>query len=511
MWGIGYNAETDVLPDFPDVLSEFDVLKPEPASREPDETDLAPFSPPVLLLGVPFVHARLEEELAAIDRMIASRQPHCIITANVDFLVQSMQDEELHRIMLEADQVICDGTPLLWASRLLGNALPERVAGADLVPLLLARSAEKGYRIFFLGGESEIAERAVENVRARYPGAVICGHYSPPFKPLLEMDHADIVSRIQAARPDILFVSFGCPKAEKWISMHFRKLGVPVSIGVGGTIDFLAGKLKRAPQWMQRAGLEWCYRLKQEPRRLCKRYGGDLWHFAKGLSSQYFCLRPKSDKKRAPGESAVVMLEPTWKRIMPPPVFDRASLEKDEALWKSCSRNHFLLDLGHVQAIDSTAVGLLGHLHKKLQQRGFFLLLLKPSPAVTRALRLMRLSRYFLVAEDVHAAQELIRKRTEEAELRYHPDSFHHTFPLLWRGEITACNAEKVWLQIENELVAAAGVEDRIPIDLSEVRFIDSTGVGLLARTRKHAEHLGVSVRFTGVPAPIRNVLRLSK
>ena len=138
-------------------------------------------------------------------------------------------------------------------------------------------------------------------------------------------------------------------------------------------------------------------------------------------------------------------------------------------------------------------------------------LLLKPSPAVQRALRLMRLDQYFLVAEDVHAAHELILNRTGEAELLYHPVSFHHTLPLLWRGEITAFNAEQVWTQIETDLAAVAGFEDSVPIDLSEVRFIDSTGVGILVRTQKHAKLLGLSVRFTGVSAPLRNVLRLSK
>ncbi|HUR44847.1 MAG TPA: WecB/TagA/CpsF family glycosyltransferase, partial [Candidatus Saccharimonadales bacterium] len=206
MWGIGYNAETDVLPDFPDVLS--DLQSPQPAltkTRYEENLEFV-FPPPILLLGVPFAHVQMKDAVAEIERMIGTRKPHYVVTANVDFLVQSMHDEELHRIMLEADQVVCDGTPLIWSSRLLGNPLPERVAGADLVPLLLSKSAEKGYRIFFLGGEQSVAERAVENVRAKYPGVQICGHYSPPFKPLLEMDHDDIIARVQAARPDILLV-----------------------------------------------------------------------------------------------------------------------------------------------------------------------------------------------------------------------------------------------------------------------------------------------------------------
>src|SRR5262249_32142031 len=185
--------------------------------------------------------------------------------------------------------VLCDGTPLVWASRLLGQPLPERVAGADLVPELIRLSARRKHRLFFLGATEDSAVQAVANVHARYPHLEIA-HYSPPFRPLHEMDHAEILKRIRAAEPDVLLVAFGCPKAEKWIAMHYRDLGVPVAIGVGATIDFLAGRVKRAPVWMQRSGLEWVFRLIQEPRRLCGRYAKDLWVFGRRILSQWWLL-----------------------------------------------------------------------------------------------------------------------------------------------------------------------------------------------------------------------------
>src|SRR5581483_6098581 len=132
-----------------------------------------------------------------------------------------------------------------------------RVAGSDLVPLLLKVAAEKGYRAYFLGGAPESTQRAVERLQRQFPELQIAGHYSPKFAPLLEMDHDDICRRVREARADFLFVAFGCPKQEKWIAMHYRSLGVPVVVGVGATIDFLAGTVKRAPRWMQEAGLEW--------------------------------------------------------------------------------------------------------------------------------------------------------------------------------------------------------------------------------------------------------------
>src|ERR1051325_10970883 len=228
--------------------------------------------PPIAILGVPFDNVTTTETIQAIERMVASREPHYLVTANVDFLVQAQEDLELRRILFDAHLVLCDGTPLVWASRLLGNPLIERVAGADLVPLLIRVAAEKGYRIFFLGATEESAARAVENLKKLHPNLNIAGHYSPPFNKLLEMDHDEISRRILQAKPNFLFVSFGCPKQEKWIAMHYRSLGVPVSAGVGATIDFLAGMVKRAPVWMQRFGLEWVYRLAQEPPRLLNRY-----------------------------------------------------------------------------------------------------------------------------------------------------------------------------------------------------------------------------------------------
>src|SRR5688572_19382313 len=134
---------------------------------------------PVSILGIPFDHLTIPQAIAAIEQMIATGRPHYAATANVDFLVQSLEDEELRRILIEADLVLCDGTPLVWVSRWLGNPLPERVAGADLVPKLLAVAADKGYRIFFLGGKPEVAARAVERLRAKYPAIQIAGHYSP--------------------------------------------------------------------------------------------------------------------------------------------------------------------------------------------------------------------------------------------------------------------------------------------------------------------------------------------
>ena len=236
----------------------------------------------VRLMDVSFDPITMPQTLDRIGGMIASGQPHHVATANVDFLVQCRRDGELRQILNKADVVVCDGTPLVWLSRLLGRAVPERVAGSDLVPRLLATAEQKNWSVFFLGGQETVLQKAVGNVARKHPKLRIAGAYSPPFAPLDQMDHEDIRNRIREARPDVLLVSFGCPKQEKWIARNYQQTGVPVCIGVGATIDFLAGSLKRAPRWMQVAGMEWIFRVAQEPRRLFKRYATDLAVFGMG-------------------------------------------------------------------------------------------------------------------------------------------------------------------------------------------------------------------------------------
>ena len=253
------------------------------------------------ILGVTFDAVTFPEAVERIERMIIGQGPHYVVTANVDFLAQAHRDEELRCILNAADLVLCDGTPLVWASHLLGHPLPERVAGSDLAPRLIGLAAEKNYRLFILGAAPEAASAAVANIRAKYPHLQV-DHYSPPFQPLHQMDQDFIRKKIRRARPHLLFVAFGCPKAEKWMAMNLQALNVPVMIGVGGTVDFLADRLKRAPLWMQRAGLEWIFRMVQEPLRLFPRYAFDMWFFSRALAGELWSLPWRLLKRsRRPG------------------------------------------------------------------------------------------------------------------------------------------------------------------------------------------------------------------
>lgn len=249
------------------------------------------------ILGVPFDRVNLAGAVNRIESMIAGGGSHFVVTPNVDFLVKARRDPELLGILNKADLVLCDGKPIVWASRWLGHPLPGRVAGSDLIPSLLVRAAEKGWRIFLLGGAPGIAAEASRRIASAHPSLPPVAHYSPPFRPLNDMNNDEIAERIRAARPDIVLVCFGCPKQEKWISRNFAELGVPVMIGAGATIDFLAGRMARAPQWMRQSGTEWIFRLLQEPGRLAGRYADDLVNFAPAVVAQHL-RRPHSGTKR---------------------------------------------------------------------------------------------------------------------------------------------------------------------------------------------------------------------
>jgi N-acetylglucosaminyldiphosphoundecaprenol N-acetyl-beta-D-mannosaminyltransferase len=173
--------------------------------------------------------------------------------------------------------------PLVWASKLLGNPLPERITGVDLIPKLAELSARKGYKIFLLGGRDGVAERASAILEQRYPGVRIVGSYAPELKELARMDHTEILRQVHDAKPDILLVAFGNPKQEKWIWMHRKKLGVPVAMGIGSSLEILVGDVWRAPRWMERSGIEWLARLLAEPARLGMRYIRDFAGLARRL------------------------------------------------------------------------------------------------------------------------------------------------------------------------------------------------------------------------------------
>jgi N-acetylglucosaminyldiphosphoundecaprenol N-acetyl-beta-D-mannosaminyltransferase len=209
---------------------------------------------------------------ARIRGFLAAGGAHQVVTVNLDFLSIAERDPHFRDTINRADLAVADGMPLVWASRLTDQPLPQRIAGVDLVDACCEIAAETGAGVFLLGAAPGVAEVAGKQMKDLYPGLQIVGTYSPPFGGLTGHENERIVASIRAARPAFLFVAFGAPRQDQWIRAHLGQLGVPVCMGVGCVLDLLAGNVNRAPGWMQRTGLEWAFRLSQEPARLWRRY-----------------------------------------------------------------------------------------------------------------------------------------------------------------------------------------------------------------------------------------------
>ncbi|MEW6301449.1 MAG: WecB/TagA/CpsF family glycosyltransferase [Thermodesulfobacteriota bacterium] len=224
------------------------------------------------ILGVGVSAINMATALEAIEEWIARREPHYVCVTGVHGLMESQRDETLRRIHNAAGLVTPDGMPLVWLSRVMGFRHVDRVYGPDLMLAVCHRSVTRGYRHFFYGGAPGVAPLLARRLQSRFPGLAVVGTDSPPFRPLTAEEDRAAVERINAAQPDIVWVGISTPKQERWMASHVGRLSAPVLIGVGAAFDFHAGLKRQAPRWVQRNGLEWCFRLLSEPRRLGPRY-----------------------------------------------------------------------------------------------------------------------------------------------------------------------------------------------------------------------------------------------
>ncbi len=214
-----------------------------------------------------------QEAILEIERIIDKGEKTYVVTPNLDHIVKLETDPEFVHCYEHAGLVLADGNPLVWASKLLGTPLKALVTGSDLFPALCQHAATKGHRIFFLGGLDGVAQKAADNLKAKYPAINVVGVYSPPFGfDKNNEENNRIIEMINAARPHILFVGLGAPKQEKWVYNNIDQLNINIAIGIGASFDFVAGTIKRAPALVRKIGMEWFWRFSNEPRRLFKRY-----------------------------------------------------------------------------------------------------------------------------------------------------------------------------------------------------------------------------------------------
>ncbi|HVM60877.1 MAG TPA: WecB/TagA/CpsF family glycosyltransferase [Verrucomicrobiae bacterium] len=223
----------------------------------------------VVLFGVPIDNLNMTEVLDRIEAMVKDGGVHQHVVVNVDKLVKMDTNPSLRQTVLDCDLITVDGQPVIWASKLLKCPIKARVTGVDLFDALMGRCAEKGLHPYLLGARQEIVSKAVDVLKARYPKLEFAGWRNGYWKP---EEEAGVVAEIKRVKPAVLCMAVGSPKQELFLGKWKKEMAVPFVMGVGGSFDVTAGVLKRAPKWVQRVGMEWLYRLAQEPRRLWRRY-----------------------------------------------------------------------------------------------------------------------------------------------------------------------------------------------------------------------------------------------
>ncbi len=472
----------------------------------------------LIIGGVPVDDLSMESALDCLEQFIAvgraTGKTHQIATINADFVVNALHDPELRHILQTVDMATADGTPVVLGARLLGVPLAGRVTGVDMVPALAERAAKRGYSVYLLGAKPGVAAQAGAVLQERYPGLTIVGVDSPPNVPLTEMD-TSVLDAIHTAQPDILLVAFGNPKQEKWIHMHAHELYVPICIGVGGTFDMIAGITRRAPLWMQRMGLEWTYRLLQEPGRLWKRYVRDMLHFGRFFIRQWWVMRKESSvdvplTEPAPVEPQLpvdpmndLTRQATVIRVRGRlDVSNQAEfvMEAERAL---AAHPFLIVNLAEAAFLDSSALGSLVALTNRARALGGALGLAAVPPAIAHILSLMHLSQFFETFHDVPDALAQYHTTPEDAA-NISADA----------GEWTVIKAPRTldaksvpflldrcsWVSMHHA---------KLVLDCSETTFISGAGLTALTKLSHQLRAQGGELRVAGCSRDIAHSMTL--
>ena len=467
-----------------------------------------PYDPSVqVILGIPFNNVSFAEAVEWVHRRVISRTPGYIATANLDFVKLAWEDPELQRILLEADLVVADGFPIVWLSSLLGPALKERVTGSDLVPMMAAMAAEKGHSLYLLGGAPGVGEKAENSLRKRFPEIRIAGCYSPPLADVISMNHSGILERLETANPDILLVAFGAPKQEKFANIHVRNWSVPVSIGVGGTLDFLAGTQTRAPRFVQKISLEWLWRWLTAPRRLTKRYVDD---FVFLLTScwRLLTLRVRSD------HASEVDPHDTMGEVDSPEIFwtryPFQSKESLEHLFITAQTQSIALDIRGISWFSSTELGGLLQLAKTCRRHDRRLILYHAGTRVKRLLLTCRLMEYLELAESKAEGQSYLTSILPGIQKgrTYRGDG--NQLVIQTPRELTAANMSEFKSEIEPECNHSPAYSAWVA-DLQHTKFVDSSALGLFAAWRKRATQNSIPLKFINAQKNVAQTFRIAK
>lgn len=439
---------------------------------------MTPNDIPLVILGVPFNAVDNAQTLDWCLEHIKRGKPGYVATPNLDFVMQAGKDPELYRILTQADLVIADGMPIVWLSRMLGPKLPERVAGSDLVLSLSEVASHYSYSVFNLGGAPGVPEKAGEILAERFPGFKLAGAYSPPKADLLEMDHQNILDRLSTSKPDILYVAFGGPKQEKWINMHYRDWDVPLALGIGGSLDFLAGAQTRAPKWMQKSGTEWIWRLGTNPSRLWKRYGSNLLFLFQSFWKMKKIKKQKLDPQpaRTPPEKYASYFK--FIKWQPQETREQACAFLESAIQEP-TRQNLLLDFSEATWLSSLELGVLLRLGWWGKQQNCQILLTGLPGRLAHWIQLNGINNLLQILKTEIDWQNYI----EIAVSGFVATSpTYGTLRLIPPVELTAATLPDWREKVQPILQKRSDEIKRIEVDASGLKFLDSAGLGYLVR-----------------------------
>lgn len=353
-----------------------------------------------LLMGLPFDFVSIAESANLIEQAVLLKKRCFLSTPNINFTITANEDDAFYQSVAVSDLSVIDGMPLVWLAKMMRLPVKERVAGSDLFQFLSEKKREQPIKVFFFGGERGIAEKAHKQLNIDSEGMVSVGFYDPGFMSIEEMSQDNIIQKINDAEPDFLLVALGAKKGQAWIMNNMAKLDAPVISHLGAVINFVAGSVVRAPEKWRKSGLEWLWRIKQEP-NLWKRYVKDGWSLSRLLLTKqlpYYFVDKKY--KRGVSQDNAVNWQPNTYTLFLAGYFHANNLEKVDALISTmvlATHSQLKIDLSGVSYIDSAFMARLLTLQGKLNLAGCDLIVLNPEQKIKRLMSLAGVLKRFKV------------------------------------------------------------------------------------------------------------------
>ncbi|MFK7804097.1 MAG: WecB/TagA/CpsF family glycosyltransferase [Anaerolineae bacterium] len=456
----------------------------------------------LIIAGIPIDNLTMTETVDRIDYLIEQGKKdgrtRQVATINADFVVKAAEDPELRFLLQGSDLATPDGMPLVWGARMLGVDIRERVAGADLVPVLAAHAAKKGHTIYLFGSAEGIAQQAANILTANNPGLKIVGAVSPPLSSIIDMEQK-YIDEIKKAKPDILLVALGNPKQEKFIGMHKNELGASVAIGIGGTLDFIAGKTSRAPLWMQNIGIEWLYRMFSDPSRLVERYYNDLTGFTRFFVSQWFHMRNKQQPDALLPQQGIVLVDDRAIVNLSGRIDITNNNDLSDLLEQALAEaSNIDLDLSDTIFLDSLAIGTILACTRIARDRNGDIRLVNVPPPILKTLKLLKLDRFF---ETLSGSE----KKPQPAKPQVSHTAEHIIIPT---PPIFDANSSRDWTQ---KALAELQAKKSVILDFSNTRLLASAGMAAIAKINHEVSKDGGELKLLNCADDIVRVLKIVK